>query len=827
MFALRFLWRDWRSGELTLLLASLVIAVATVTTITIFVDRLQQALERDSATFLAADRVIQSRDPIAADILEEATRVGLEQAQTLSFLTMAFSEDRARLSAVKAVSEGYPLRGSLSVAEEPFTVGSPVGSIPRRGEVWVESRLLPLIEIEIGEPVDIGFASFIATRVLVDEPDRGGGFNNAGPRVLMNLADVPVTEVVQPGSRLTYRYLFAGNAAALRDFEASAKPRLPEGARMFDVKESSESIGKTLDRAEQFLLLGGLLGVVLAGIAVALSAQRYSLRHYDHVAILKTLGATPATVDGLFLTMFVALGLVATLAGSALGFLVQIGIVEILRPNIPLDLPAPGIGPLWVGLTTGLVCLLAFALPPILRLRATEPIRVIRRNLGEEDRTASWLAYAAAAAGMIALMWWYTGHLVLTLMAFSGALVVVVVFSALALLLLRSGRALGMRAGSAWRLALAGMRHRGRQNITQILVFGLAMMLLLILYLLRTTLIQEWQAQVPDDAPNHFAINIAERDLGSIQDLLRSRGLAPSQLYALVYGSITNVATASGESWKPPESHNDGSRVFTRGLTAVATLPPDNAIVSGAWWAVDHDGPPLVSVEDGYAEEHNLALGDVIDFSIGEKTVTAAVASIRSVIWENLQPNFFFLLSPGALDEFPSTFVTSFRLEADQKLFLNDLLRAHPTVTVIEVDAIIRQIETIIDRVTLATELVLVLILASAGLVLLASIQASMDDRIRQQAILRTLGAGRRLIMGSLAIEFGVLGLFAGLVAATGAEITVFFLETQVFDLDYSVNPAVWLLGPLIGTLLIGAAGTAATVRLVRTSPTEILREVL
>ena len=388
--ALKLLWRDWRAGELTLLLASLVIAVGSVTTVSLFVDRLQQALLTESATFLAADKVISSDQPIDVDIVSYATSLGLRTSETLGFLSMVFSEERAQFTSVKAVDRYYPLRGKLIAGDQPFVRGAPVDEGPAPGEVWIESRLFSSLDIAPGDLLDVGAFSIPVTRVLIKEPDRGGGFSSAGPRVLMNMADVPATEVVQPGSRLTYRYLFAGDRKSLADFEAWVKPRLGLEARIFGVKEGAEGIGNALDRGERFLLLGSLLGVVLAGVAIALAAQRYSLRHYDHVAIMKTLGATPRSVDMIFITIFVTLGSTATLFGAAIGYGMQMGVAKILAPYIPIELPEPSMRPVLLGLVTGFICLLSFALPPLLKLRSIDPVRVIRRDLGD-----------ASAAGMM------------------------------------------------------------------------------------------------------------------------------------------------------------------------------------------------------------------------------------------------------------------------------------------------------------------------------------------------------------------------------------------------------------------------------------------
>ena len=825
--ALKLLWRDWRAGELTLLLASLVIAVSTVTTVSLFVDRLQQALLTESATFLAADKVISSDEPIDTEIVDYATSLGLRTSETLGFLSMVFSEERAQFTSVKAVDRHYPLRGKLIAGDEPFVRGAPVDTGPAPGEIWIESRLFPSLDVAPGDLLDVGVSSIPVTRVLIKEPDRGGGFSNAGPRVLMNMADVPATEVVQPGSRLTYRYLFAGERERLAQFETWVKPRLGLGARIFGVKEGAEGIGNALDRGERFLLLGSLLGVVLAGVAIALAAQRYSLRHYDHVAIMKTLGATPRSVDLIFVTIFVTLGSTATLFGAAIGYGMQMGVARILAPYIPIELPDPSLRPVLLGLVTGFICLLSFALPPLLKLRSIDPVRVIRRDLGEAS-VADRMTYSFAVLGTLGLMWWYSQDINLTLIIFSGAVISLALLFGVAFLLLRSGRVLGMQAGSAWRLALAGMQRRGQENTMQILVFGLAIMLLLILYLVRTALITEWQSQIPPDAPNHFAINITPEDVQPIRTLFAENGVDSQPLYPMIRGRVSSVNGESASDRDKRLQHRGEEAPGSssgRNLTWSGVLPDDNIVIAGEWWDQNYSGSPLVSLEKDLAYRNQLKVDDELVFTIQGREVQTRIASIRTVAWDNMQPNFYIIFAPGTLEDFPSTFMTSFHLEKEQKLFLNDLLNAHPTMTVIEIDALIEQVQRIISQVTLAIELVLVLIVGSGGLVLLASIQASMDERMKQHAILRTLGASRRLILGSLAIEFCALGFFAGILATVGSEITVFMLETEIFELDYQMNPELWVLGPVVGVVLIGAVGTVATRRVVDTPPASVLRE--
>ncbi|MEQ8486311.1 MAG: FtsX-like permease family protein [Pseudomonadales bacterium] len=824
---LRLAWRDWRSGELGLLLAALLVAVGSVTAVSLLVDRLQRALVSESSEFLAADRYIGSSREIPDAFRDEARALGLDISDTVSFPSMVFAGDeRNQLVSVKAATPGYPLRGTLVIADQPFGQGQPTDALPAVGEVWLDSRLFPALDVTIGDTVEVGMARLTISRVLITEPDRGGGMFDLGPRLLMRMEDVPRTEVVQPGSRLSYRLLLRGPEDTLESLRES----LPLEPNYFwrDIRSSSQSIGAALDRAESFLLLGGLLGVLLAGVAVALSAHRYAGRHYDHVAILKTLGATPAQILRAFLTILSLVGAVAVALGLMLGTGLHLAIVAVLSSIVPVALPLPTLRPFLLGAATGLICALSFALPPLLHLYRVSPMRVIRRDLGSAP-PSQIISYAAAAAGSLGLLIWYSGSLWLTVWTLLASTVVLAVFAVLALLLLRGGRVVGMQAGSGWRLALAGLQRRRRENVAQILIFGLAIMLLLILVLLRTALLDEWRAQVPADAPNHFLMNVTPDQVYELSAMLDEASSRRGELYPMIRGRVVDVNGTDARDWE--EQHRtsagddgDGPRLRSeRNLTWMTEAPPDNRVVRGDWWAPDDDRA-LVSLEVEYAENLGLSVGDRLTFDIAGRMVETEIANLRRLDWESMRPNFFIIFSPGVLEDYPATYMTSFHLDADQKPFLNRLLSRFPTVTVIEVDALIRQVQSIIARVTQAVELVLGLVVAAGILVLIASIQAGRDGRMQEHALVRTLGGTRRLIAGSLAAEFALLGLFSGIVAVIGAEATVALLQLQVFELGASLHPWMWLAGPVLGSLLILVVGMLGTRSLISTPPMLVLR---
>ena len=827
---LRLVARDWRAGELRLLLAALLVAVGTVSAITLFVDRLHQALLAESTTFLAADRVVSGSQPIPDSFRDGAISQGLALSDTLSFPSMVYAETSAarnQLVSVKAVSETYPLRGTLRIADQPFSTDRPTDSVPDRGEVWLDSRLFPSLGVVLGDSVQVGYEKLRISRVLTSEPDRGGSFFDLGPRVLMRLADVPATRVIQPGSRIGYRLLLAGDESALNEYRDRFREQFIGKFRWQSIRESSPSIGSALDRAESFLLLGGLLAVILAGIAVALSANRYAKRHYDHVSVLKTLGATPNEIQWGYFGVLTVLGVGGVVFGLLLGTGIHLGIVQLLATYLPANLPLPGSRPLLLGAATGFICLIAFALPPLLALKNISPMRAVRREL-DVTTTSSLITYGLGTCGGLTLLVWYSNSLWLTFWALAGGCLVCVVFGVMATLLLRAGRLAGMQAGSLWRLALAGLQRRRRENVTQIMIFGLAIMLLLILVLIRTSLLDEWRQQIPENAPNHFVMNVTGTEVDAMQSLLQDHTDYDGKLFPMMRGRIEAVNEVPVRDYQRRSGSEDrgGPRLSSeRNLTWTREPPPNNKMISGSWWPSDTQ-ESLVSIEQGYAFGWGLRVGDQLTFDLGGLKVVSKVANIRTVEWDSLRPNFFIIFSEAALADVPATYMTSFYLPPDRKRFLNDILSRYPTITVIEVDELISQVQQIVSRVTQAVELVLVLVLGAGALVLIASIQASRDQRMKEHALIRTLGGSRRLIAGSLASEFSILGLFAGVVAVVGAEITVYALESQVFEMPYQARPWFWLVGPLIGTLIVVTVGYLGTRSLISTPPATILRDL-
>ena len=886
--ASRLLWRDWRSGELRLLFLALVMAVTSVSGIALFTDRLEKALLLESANMLAADRVLGSGKVLPDEILNEAQTRGLRTASTLSFTSMAFSDSGNMLVSAKAVSDTYPLRGDVIIADAPFIRGAPIQSGPQPGEVWLESRALPALGLEVGDSVYVGEAELTVSKIIIAEPDRSGGgmVDNAGPRLMLHLDDVAKTNVVQLGSRVSYRFLFAADELlALDEFETWVDAEYEGEYRLRDVRDESEEVSEALSRAESFLLLGSLFAVLLAGVAIALTAKRYSERHYDYVAILKTFGCTSPQIGFIYLWIQALLAIVAVVVGSVLGWGVHHIILRALQTVITVELPAAGFEPFVVGAMTAVICLLSFALPPLLALRETPPLRVLRKDISQQKVGAN-VPYVFGIGGTIGLVYWYSQDAVLTSVLVVAVASIAILLSGLSFLLLSSSSAVGMRAGSAWKLAMSAARRRRKQNVLQVMVFSVTIMSLLILGLLRTDLIADWQAQLPENTPNHFMMNISQPQIAGIEEFFEENGVQGNAFYPLISARVTkvngatpdpqedlnsdaergtlaggggddaeeesakgaarvglsvgygqgetNAAGAGASSGKEaseseagdePEEGEVRGRLSRRQVTWAAELPADNRVTGGEWWEANVE-PGFVSIEQDYADWLDIELGDVIEFEINAQTVSAEVSSFRSVRWDNMQPNFFIIFSPGTIDHLGATFLSTALMEREQKILLNELVQRFPTIVVIEIDALIEQIQNIIAQVTSAIELISVLVLVCGALVLLACVNATLDERFYENAILRTLGAGKRLIMTSLLIEFASIGLMAGLVATLGAEASLYYLQEQVFEQEFALHYWVWLAGPLAGMIIIGGLGVNSTRGVVNISPLNVLRRL-
>ncbi|MBI2379241.1 MAG: FtsX-like permease family protein [Gammaproteobacteria bacterium] len=823
--ALRLLLREWRAGELAVVAFALAIAVTGITSIGFVGDRIRAAMDEQAARFLGADRLLRSPNALPAEWLAEARARGLRLSEAMAFGTMAVAGENMQLVSAKAVDEGYPLRGTLLRAEEPYAPGRLAERGPGPGEVWLESRLLALLGVKLGDAIGIGEVQLKLTAVLIKDPGEAGDMFNVAPGALMNRADVAASKLVQPGSRVSYLAFLAGGETALSAYEAWLKPKLGETARLMGGKQGSDALGNALERAENYLSLAGLISVVLAGIAIAMAAQRYAERHYDMSAVLRCFGASRRQVLAVFAGSLLLLGLAASLVGSVLGYGAHEILAEVLKERLPENLPPPGWQPVGVGLVSGVVILVGFALPALIRLQRVPPLRVLKRDL-DPVPAATWAVYALASLTLGGLMVWHSGSWRLTAIVLGGGALGTALLSLVAWGGLHLAGRLAKRFTAARRFGVSHLERHRRQSLIQILAFGMTMTVMLSILLVRTDLLTAWQMQLPADAPNHFLVNIQPDEAKPIADFFAAQGLRRETLYPMVRGRLIAKNGTPIREAVPEMARDDNALRRELNLSWGTERPADNKILQGRWWQPGDAGRKLISVESLLAERFGFRLGDRLSFQIGDQTVEAEIASLRKVQWDSFHPNFYVMFSPGVIEHYPSAWITSLYLAPERKRVLNDLVRAFPTVTVIEVDQLMAEVKTILDQITAAVEFLLGFVLLAGFAVLAACLQATMDERLFEAVVLRTLGASRRFLRAALSTEFLSLGLLAGLLAAVASEGIAWGLYTQVFSLEPAFHPWLWLAGAGFGMAAIGLGGALSSRRILNEPPLNSLRAI-
>jgi putative ABC transport system permease protein len=823
-FALRNLWRDLKSGELSVLLLALSVAVLSLTAVGFFTSRISQGVRAQAAEVLAADLRLESAEPIPEAYFSEARKRGIRTAQIVEFPTAIFNGDVSQLAALNAVSAGYPLRGRMRIADTPFGAARTTDRIPNSGEVWLDARILAQLKVSLGDRLRIGTGSFKVAEVVDYRPDQGTGFVNLAPVALINLADIGSTQLIQPGSRVTHAALFAGAAAAIEDFREYLKSHKDPGARLRQVDESSRQLNSAIERASRFLNLASLASVLLAAVAVAMGARRYAKRHIDTVALMKCMGASQGFVLSISLIELSLLAVGAVALGSAAGYLAQSGLAWLLRDLIRTELPPTSLAPLPIALVTVLAMLIGFALPPLLQLKNTPPARVLRKTVTAPPLRLG-LSYVFAFGALFAILWSLVRDAELVIDLFAGVLGVGVVLTAAGYGLVHVTGRLRGGVGIAWRYGLANVSRRGAGSVVQIVAFGLGLMVLLLLAVVRGDLLADWRRSLPANVPNNFLINIRPDERESLEEFLKSHGLGRPQMYPMVRARMTAIDGTPVESIK---LQGEGGRNFLereQNLTWADGLMDDNQLLAGRWWGPDDAGKPLVSISSEYQETLHLKLGDELTFDVAGETLTAQVASIRKIRWDSFRPNFFLVFPPKLLDGAAGTYMTSVYLTQAQRPVLAELVRQYPTVSVFDVDAILTQIRQIMDRATLAVQYVFLFTLAAGVVVLLAAVQSTRDERRYESAMLRTLGASRRTVLQGVAAEFSALGFLSGTLAAVGATAIGWVLARRLFSLEFEFDPWVWALGLVCGTILVGLSGTLATRRVVNTPPIVTLRD--
>ncbi|MEO8279226.1 MAG: FtsX-like permease family protein [Ideonella sp.] len=807
--------RDFRAGELRLLMLAVTLAVAALTAVGFFADRLNHGLARDARQLMGGDAIISGDQPTPAQFAERARALGLKSAISTSFPSMGRASEQqggaTRLVAVKAVSEIYPLRGSLRLSEGPGSAEFSANGAPKPGTVWVDAGLLEALGLKIGDPLLLGDARLLMTRTIVIEPDRGAGFMSFSPRVMLNQADLPATGLIQPASRVGYRLAVASptnDDAAVRSFtewaESELKSQNLRGMRIETMASGRPEMQQTLGRAEKFLNLVALLAALLAAVAVAIASRDFASRHLDDCAMLRVLGQSQRRIAAQYLIEFGLIGLLASALGVAFGFAVHYVFVWLLSGLVGAALPAATLWPALFGIGVGLTLLLGFGLPPVLQLAKVPPLRVIRRDVGSV-KPASLAVLGAGLLGFVALLMAVSSDLKLGLIAvggFAGAIAFFALLSWLAVTALR--RAVPETRAPRWLvLATRQIAARPAFAVLQVSALSVGMLALVLLVLLRTDLISSWRQATPPDAPNRFVINVQPEQGDAFKATLADGGVQRYDWFPMIRGRLVaiNGAPVQGDR----ESDERAKRLVERefNLSHAAQLPDHNLVVGGKWVAEE---PGAVSVEEGLAETLGLKLGDVMRFDVAGQMIDARITSLRKVDWGSMRVNFFVMFPTARMTDVPVSYVAAFKAPAVAG-FDNRLSREFPNITAIDVSASIAQVQRILDQVIRAVEFLFGFTLAAGLVVLFSAITATREARAREFAVMRALGASSRLLGQVQRAELLGIGALAGVLASLAAGVVGWALARYVFEFSWGASPWLPVIGGAAGAMLSLSAG--------------------
>jgi putative ABC transport system permease protein len=822
-FALRSFGREIRSGEVLVLLAAVALAVAALTAVGFLTDRIGKAVARQANEVLAADLRLRSQEPIPAAWRERAESFNLQTAETNTFPSVVFAGDLSALATIKAVSDTYPLRGSVRVSDALFGEQRVVDNTPDRGEVWADGALLARVDADIGDRLTVGTLDLEVTAVLTYRPDQSMGFASLAPSLLMNIDDIPASGLISQGSRVGYALLVAGDEQAVNEFDAAIQPDLPEAVRSSNREESGERAYRAADRAQRFLSLTAIISLLLSAVAVAMSARRFAHRRMDTVALMKRLGATQRFVISVSIVQLVLLGLLGVIVGSFVGYIAEEILTRVLADLIASDLP--GVGPMPIVLACGsaMVLLIGFALPSLIQLRNTPPLRVLRHD-AMPPAPSRILVAGLSLAAVAALLYRSVGDAQMLVILLGGIIIIATALYFVGRGLVAMMGRFRSGVGVAWRYGLANVARRGRDSAVQVVAFGLGLTVLLLLTIVRTDLLEGWRQTLDENAPNHFMINIQPHERDSVSDIYRSAGVEPPDYMPLVRARMSTINDVSVKEREYPDPGGEWMANREQNLSFAAALSSSNEIIEGEWWPEDYSGPPLVSIEEEAAVETGLTIGDRLTFLVAGREVAATVASIRKINWDSFQPNFFMVFSPGALDGMPTTYIASLRLEQEQQPVLVKLVRTHPSISVIDLDSILQQIRGIVQKASLAVQAVFIFTLAAGIAVLFAAVQSTIDERRFESAMLRALGARKRIVFAGVMAEFAALGAAAGVLASAGASILAAIVAIRLFELPYEFNPLLWVAGVAAGIIVVCASGFIAARSAVNAPPVDVLR---
>ena len=822
-FAAKAFFRQSRSGEVLVMIAAISMAVASLSAVGFLTDRISLSIEKQASELLAADLRISSPEPIPEEWIDLAKERKLDLASSQSFPSVVYSQDGNALARIKAVSSMYPLRGTVRISDNDSSDEYEVKKIPSPSEVWVDQAILYRLNAAIGDEISIGNSDFKITAILRYRPDQSIGFASLSPTVLMNISSIPGTGLITEGSRVNYSMLIAGENNEVQTFSELMSVKVNDSARISNPSDSSERTNQTINRSKQFLSLTVIISVLLSGIAISMSARRFAKKRMDMIALMKSFGAKRRFILQTIIIQLTMIGLTGVILGSIMGFIVENLVANLIADLFMSELPSPTFQTLFIGLLAAFILLPGFAFSSLLQLSNTSAIKVLRKNAIPAPPSELFVA-GGALLSLSILLYYFVRDIQLLAVITLGMLIISLLLFFIGQILAHILGNLRGGFGASWRYGLANVSRRGRDSAIQIVAFGLSLTALLLLSLIRTDLLTDWQKALGENTPNYFLINIQSYQTEGIREILKSSDGVLPEFVPLVRARMTEINGQSVQDRSYPDERGKWLANREANLSWSKTVNSKNKVTDGSWWSADYKGPPLVSIERSAAEDMGVAVGDNLTFLIAGENITAEISSIREVDWNSFSPNFFLVLSPNSLNTFPSSFISSMYLDKSENQILKELQINYPTVSVVDLDPILQQVRQVITKVSIAVQAVFIFTLIAGITVLFSAVHSTIDERKFESALLRAVGMKTRNVIISLLSEFSAIGLSAGILAASGASILAWQIASRFFEISYIFNLSLWLAGIVCGVVLVSLFGYIASRDAIKSPPVNVLR---
>jgi putative ABC transport system permease protein len=834
MLSMRLAWAQtlnlWRAGALRVLVFSLVIAITAITSVGFFTSRVESALNQQGGLLLGGDMVILSDHSIPALFETKAAKQHINTVKTYEFASMVVFKSTSQLVEIKAVSQGFPLRGDLTIGQTTLEDGQHVVAVPKKGEVWLEPRLANLLNAKVGEEIKVGALIFRVSAILLREPSRGGDMFSFAPRLMMNAADLPATQLIQYGSRVKYQLLLAANPQVMAAYFNEAKPLLARGEKIEDVRNARPEIKSALDKAQQFLGLSAMISVILAMVAMVLASLPYIKQSLDMFALMRCFGASKQLVLQVLTIQTMLIALFSAAVGVMVGFVAQFGLEKLAGHLFVENLPPINLAPVGLAFALSVAMMFAVVLPHAWQMRHLTAMNILRRET-LDSTVASQFKFLPAIFVMVMAIWWQANNIKLAIATVLTLISLGIIMVALAFLFIKSSafyleKVASNQVINSMHIGLRGLKRRFGLSVMQMLGFSMGLTVLMLLALVRNDLIQNWQASLPADAPNRFVINIQAQQIPDMQTFFKAQDIHQTNIFPMVRGRLIskNDEPMQQKTWDDERAKRLAEREFN--LSMAATMQSDNQLVAGRWWRADEQGKPYLSIEQDLAKSLGIKLGDVLVFDVAGTPLKLQVTSIRKVDWDTMRANFFAVTPPRVLDEFSASYISSFHLPSNAEQAMNQLIKQLPNLTVIDIAALLQQVRGIMQQMSTAIEYVFVFSLIAGVAVLYAAMIATQETRVMEATLMRVFGSTKRDVSIAYVTEFACIGFVAALVATVASHLLAYYLSSYILNIPFKFNVVLACISMLSAMIFIPCAAWFGLRRYLNISPRQLLQSI-